>query len=137
MNYTEEEIERFMEILKSVDNPPSPPLSIQSNRVVCKLCNNSIDKGYYCCEECCLGQGDVLGYHDKSDYERFYFSQKSIYKRKYHHQKKIKEVSNKFKLVLSEEGQYELYTKLMQINDYKLEKLNRKFRRKRLINIHF
>ena len=41
MNYTEEEIERFIEILKSVDNPPSPPLSEQSNRVVCKLCNNS------------------------------------------------------------------------------------------------
>lgn len=92
---------------------------------------------HFNCEKCCLGQGHVLGYHDKSDYERLYFSQKSIYKRKYHHQKKIKEVSNKFKLVLSEEGQNELCTKLMEINDYKLEKLNKKIRRKRLINIHY
>ena len=62
MNYTEEEIEIFIEILKFVDKLPV------SNRVVCKQCNNPIffiDKGYYHCEECCLGQGHVLGYHDK------------------------------------------------------------------------
>ena len=55
MNYTEEEIERFIEILKSVDKSPSP--SPQSNRVTCKQChcpNFFIDKGYYYCSNCCF-----------------------------------------------------------------------------------
>ena len=55
MNYTEEEIERFIEILKSVDKSPS--LSPQSNRVTCKQChcpNVFIDKGYYYCSNCCF-----------------------------------------------------------------------------------
>ena len=61
--------------------------------------------------------GHVLGYYHKSEYERFYFRHKSIYQRKYHYQNKIKEVRDKFQLVLSEEEQYQLYKKLMEIND--------------------
>ena len=58
--------------------------------------------------------------------ESFHFRQKSIFKRKYHYQNKIKEVKNKFKLALSEEEKYQLYGKLMEIDDTQLEKLNRK-----------
>lgn len=64
-----------------------------------------------------FGLGHVLGYYHKSEYERFYFRHKSIYQRKYHYQNKIKEVRDKFQLVLSEEEQYRLYKKLMEIND--------------------
>lgn len=46
-------------------------------------------------------------------------------------------MKNKFKLVLSEAEQYELYQKLMEINDEKLFKLNQKFKRKTLINIYY
>lgn len=45
---------------------------------------------------------------------------------------------NKSDLQLSEDEQYELYKKLMEINDEKLAKLiNKKFKRNRLINIYF
>ena len=44
---------------------------------------------------------------------------------------------NKFDLQLSEDERYELYKKLMEINDEKLAKLNKKFKRNRLINIYF
>lgn len=39
MNYTEEEIDRYIKILKSVDK--SPPPSPQSNTVTCKNCHCS------------------------------------------------------------------------------------------------
>ena len=56
---------------------------------------------------------------------------------KNHYLNKIKEVRNKFKLVLSEDEQYELYKKMMEINEEKLSELNKKFGRKRLINIYY
>lgn len=136
MNYTDEEIVRYIEILKSDDKPPSP----QSNAATCKQCNNPnffIDKGYYYCWNCFLSLCHVLGYYDKSEYERFHFRKKYIHQRKNHYLNKIKEVRNKFKLVLSEDEQYELYKKMMEINDEKLSVLNKKFGRKRLINIYY
>ena len=60
----------------------------------------------------------------------FTFEKKSIYQRKYHYQNKIKQVINKFNLVLSEDEQYQLHKKLMEINDEKLSQLNKKFKRK-------
>lgn len=44
---------------------------------------------------------------------------------------------NKFDLQLLEDEQYELYKKLMEMNDEKLSKLNKRFKRKRLMNIYF
>lgn len=126
MRYTEEEIDRFIEIVKSVDKPLPPP---KSNRVTCKYCDGQdifIQSGYYYCSNCFISLGHVLGFYDKTDFERFHFRQKSIYQRKYHYQNKIKEVMNKFNLVLSEDEQYEAYQKLMEINDEKLSKLNKK-----------
>lgn len=76
---TDDEIEKFINILKLVDNNN---LEI-SNKVVCKICQVHdffINSGQYYCSKCFYSQGHVLGYHDKSDYERFYFSQKSIFK---------------------------------------------------------
>ena len=84
-----------------------------------------------------MGQGHVLGFCDKSEYERFYRRQKSVYRRKYHYQNKIKEVNDEFCLCLSEDQKYELYKRLMTIADDKLEKLDKKFQRKTLINIYF
>ena len=134
MCYTEEEISKFIEILKSDNSPP------KSNKVSCKYCNCSdffIPCCYYHCSNCFVSLGHVLGYYDKAEYERFYFRKQSIYQRKYHYQNNIKQVINKFKIVLSEYEQYQLYKKRMEINDEKLSKLNKKFKRKRLINIYY
>lgn len=111
-----------------------------SNKVTCKYCNCSdfcIQSGFYHCSNCFVSQGHVLGYYDKAENERFYFRKKSIYQRKYHYLNKIKEMINKFDLQLLEDEQYELYKKLMEMNDEKLSKLNKRFKRKRLMNIYF
>ena len=74
MNYTEEEIDRYIKILKSVDESLSP--SPQSNTVTCKNCHCSdffIQSGYYYCSNRFLTLGHVLGYYDKSEYEDFTF----------------------------------------------------------------
>ena len=131
---TEEEIAKFIEILKSDNSPP------KSNKVSCKCCNCStffIKSNYYHCSNCFVSLADVLGYYDKAEYERFYFRKKSIYQKKYHYQNKIKQAINKFNLVLSEDEQYQLHKKLMDIIDEKLSKLNKKFKRKKLINIYY
>lgn len=60
---------------------------------------------------------------------------KSIYQRKYHFQNKIEEANKKFNLNLSADDKYELYKKLMKINKESIKKINKKFKRKRLINI--
>lgn len=59
MNYTEEEIDRYIEILKSVDKSTSQ----QSNKVSCKYCHCSdffIHSGYYNCSNCYFSLGHVL-----------------------------------------------------------------------------
>lgn len=96
-----------------------------------------IKSNYYHCSNCFVSLADVLGYYDKAEYERFYFRKKSIYQKKYLYQNKIKQAINKFNLVLSEDEQYQLHKKLMDIIDEKLSKLNKKFKRKRLIKIYY
>ena len=44
---------------------------------------------------------------------------------------------NKFKLALSEDEQYKIYKILKEMNDVKLSKLNKKFGRKRLVNVYY
>ena len=82
MNYTEEEIERFIEILKSVDKSPSP--SPQSTRVTCKQCHCPsflLIRDITIHQIVFFSHGHVLGYYHKSEYERFYFRHKPIYQK--------------------------------------------------------
>ena len=112
----------------------------KSNNVSCKYCNCEnffIKSGCYHCTNCFVSLGHVLGYYYQYEYELFYFRKKSIYQRKCHYQNKIKEVIKKFKLVLSGDEQYQLYKKLVEINDDQISKLNEKFGRKILINIYY
>ena len=53
-----------------------------------------------------------------------------MYQRKYHFEKKIKNITN-----LTEEEQYLLFKKLMGINEEVIKKVNKKFGRKRMVNI--
>lgn len=126
--YTEEEIKKYLEILH-----PTSPQPTQTTKSKCKNCGSQnfvIDFGHYLCEECGQSNGHVLGYFDLKEYERFYFRKKSVYQRKYHYEKKIKQITN-----LSDEEQYLLFKKLMGINGEVIKKVNKKFSRKRMINI--
>ena len=69
------------------------------------------------------------------DKDRLHFRKKSIYQRKYHYEKKVDQVSKRLKL--AEDEKYELYNKLMAIDDSVMEKLNKQFSRKRMISIFY
>ena len=64
------------------------------------------------------------------------FSQKCIYKREYHYQNKIEETNKNFGLDMSGQEKFELLLKLQKI-DKVMEKINEKWKRKRLINISY
>ena len=136
MSYTKEEIKKYMEILHKYTKPPEE----ESSRIA-KCCNCKRDdcftivSGYKLCENCGCQNGHVLGYYDKKDYDRLHFRKKSIYQRKYHYEKKVNQVSKRLKL--TEDEKYELYNKLMEIDNNVMEILNKQFCRKRMVNIFY
>ena len=91
--------------------------------------------GYRICDYCGAANGHVLGYYDVKDYDRLHFRKKSIYQRKYHHEKKVNQVSRR--IHLNEDQKYELYNKLMSIDNHFMEILNKKYCRKRMISIFY
>ena len=136
MAYTKEDIEKYLEILKSYKTQPE----VKDNKVRCSNCQSdsdsfSIESGCYICEECGTIHGHVLGYFDLKEYDRFHFRKKSIYQRKYHYEKKVNQVSKR--LHLTEDEKCELYSKLMLIDNNVMEILNKQFCRKRMINIFY
>ena len=76
-----------------------------------------------------------LGYYDQKDYDRLHFRKKSIYQRKYYYEKKVNQVSKR--LQLTEDEKYDLYNKLMSIDNHVMEILNKQFCRKRMISIFY
>ena len=95
----------------------------------------TIYSGFKVCENCGGQNGHVLGYYDHKDNDRLHFRKKSIYQRKYHYEKKVNQVGKT--LQLTEDQKYELYNKLMAINNNVMEILNKQFRRKRMISIFY
>ena len=67
--------------------------------------------------------------------DRCCFRQKCIYKREHHYQNKIEEINRNFGLKMSSQEKFELL-KLQKI-DKVMEKINEKWKRKRLINITY
>ena len=136
MSYSEEEVKKYLEILHNFTKPPEEEVSRITK---CWNCQRddcfTIDKGFKVCENCGGQNGHVLGYFDKIDYDRLLFRKKSIYQRKYHYEKKVNQVSKKLKL--SEDEKYELYNKLIKIDDNVMEILNNQFCRKRMISIFY
>ena len=136
MTYTKEEIDKYLEILRSYNNAQSEEKA--NTKVRCRNCQSvsfSIETGYNICDSCGLTNGHVLGYFDLKEYDRFYFRKKSIYQRKYHYEKKVNQVSKR--LNLTDEQRYELYNKLMEIDNHIMEILNKKYCRKRMISIFY
>ena len=135
MTYTKEEIEKYLEILRSYNTQPEEK---ENKKVLCSNCQSdsfSIESGYNICDSCGTTNGQVLGYFDLKEYDRFHFRKKSIYQRKYHYEKKVNQVSKRINL--SDNEKCELYNKLMNIDNHVMEILNKQFCRKRMISIFY
>ena len=136
MVYTKEEIERYLEILRSYNNTQ---LEWEKNmKVRCRNCQSDsffVESGYNICDSCGTTNRHVLGYFDLKEYDRLHFRKKSIYQRKYHYEKKVDQVSRR--LHLTEDQKCELYNELMNIDNHVIEILNKQFCRKRMISIFY
>ena len=135
MCYTEEEIEKYLEILKNYNKQT---VEDENRKVRCRNCQSDsffVESGYNICDSCGSTNCHVLGYFDLKEYDRFHFRKKSIYQRKYHYEKKVDQVSKS--LHLAEDEKCELYNKLMNIDEHVMEILNIQFCRKRMISIFY
>ena len=135
MSYTEEEINKYLNILSNYNNRMQQFIP----KSKCKGCPNNksftIDSGLKICVECGVSNGCVLGLFDIKDLDRLYYRKKSIYIRKYHYEKKVNQISKKINL--TDEQKCKLYEQLLKINNYIMEKLNKQYFRKRMININY
>ena len=87
------------------------------------------------CNECGTLNGHILGQFELKDFDRLYYRKKSIYHRKYYYDKKVKNIS---KLInLTDEQKFELYNRLLKIDNYIMKILNNQNFRKRMININY
>ena len=122
-----------------MNNYTSKPEEEVSRKSKCCNCQNSecftIDSGYKICYYCGVANGHVLGFYDVKDYDRLYFRKKSIYHRKYHYEKKVNQISKRINL--TDEQKCELYDKLIKIDNYTMEILNKQYFRKRMISIFY
>ena len=135
MTYTEEEIKKYLEILNNY-NKPIQQISPKSKCLGCPNTESfTIDSGLEICYECGTLNGHVLGLFDLKDLDRLYYRKKSIYHRKYHYEKKVNQIS---KLInLNDDEKCELYDRLIKIDNYVMEILNKQYFRKRMININY
>ena len=135
MAYTEEKINKYLNILFNY-NKRMQQFSPKSK---CKGCPNkesfTIDSGLKICDKCGTANGHVLGQFDLKDLDRLYYRKKSIYHRKYHYEKKVNQISKRINL--TDDEKCELYDRLIKIDNYIMEILNKQYFRKRMININY
>ena len=135
MCYTEDKIKKYLDIIQNY----TKSLKNETDRKIsCSSCQNTdfdLVAGFVFCMNCGKQNGRYFDSFDKRDQDRLLFRKKSIYQRKYHFEKKINQISQR--LNLSEDEKYDLYSKLMEIDNRIMEKLNKQFNRKRSINVIF
>ena len=133
MTYTEEEINKYLNILHNY-NKPMQQITPKSK---CKNCPNTesftIDSGFKICDECGTSNGHALGQFDIKDFDRLHYRKKSIYHRKYYYEKQVNEISKVINL--DDEDKCKLYVNLLRIDNNIMTELNEQYFRKRLINI--
>ena len=131
---TKEQIEKYTEILNNFKRQGE-----ESNNIFtcwnCQCNDFYVESGFYMCESCDSSNGHALGYYDKKEYDRFHYRRKSIYQRKYHYENKVKEISKR--LSLTDDEKYCLYSKLMEIDEETIIKINEHFNRKRMISVFY
>ena len=136
MTYTKEEIEKYLEKLRSYNNTQSEEK--ENKKVKCSNCQSNsftIESGYKICDYCGVANGHVLGLFDLKDSDRLHYRKKSIYHRKYHYEKKVNQISKRINL--TDDEKCELYDRLIKIDNYIMEILNKQYFRKRMININY
>ena len=146
MTYSEEEIKKYLNILRNFENGLAVytpvldkhiPLKIPE-KVSCENCGNTHffkDQGFRYCNKCFYSVGRVF-IKDFTSKDRCHFQKKSVYKRSYHYQNKLEEISKKYNLDIRPEVHYKLRLDLEKI-DNTLNKINDQYRRKRLISITY
>ena len=95
----------------------------------------TIDSGLKICDDCGILNGHVLGQFDIKDIDRLHYRKKSIYHRKYHYEKKVNQISKLIRL--NDDEKCKLYDRLIKIDNYIMEIINKQYYRKRLININY
>ena len=120
MKYTEDQIKKYLEILHNYTSNFPEEVNLKAK---CSNCENStsftIDYGYKICDECGVANGHVLGFYDVKDCDRLHYRKKSVYQRKYYYEKKVNQISKRINL--TDEQKYELYSKLMAIDNHVME----------------
>ena len=135
MCYSETEIQKYFDIIQKYTKPPEKETDRKTRCWNCQDTDFEIDRGFKICTNCSCQNEAVLGFLDKRDQERLIFRKKSVYQRKYHFEKKINQVSKVINL--TEDEKYDLYLKLLELDNNVMEKLNKEFNRKRSISVIF
>lgn len=129
MAYTNEEIERYLDILNNYSDQSSIPKDdVDDNVFRCWNCQSDcfyVESGFYFCESCDSSNGHALGYFDLREYDRFHYRRKSIYQRRYHYEKKVRQISKR--LFLTDDEYYCLFNRLMEIDQDTITKINKLF----------
>ena len=135
MSFTENEIKKYFDIIQKYTKPQEKDTDRKTRCWHCKESDFDLVSGFKICTNCGCQNEAVLGYFDNKEYDRLHFRKKSFYQRKYHFEKKVNQLSKRLKL--TEDEKYDLYNKLMEIDNRIMEELNKKFNRKRSINVIF
>ena len=131
--YTPEQISKYLNILHEYKKDENEDEDEDVDKHICK--SLEIFQGQHLCIDCGRIKGHVLGQFDINDSDRLHYQKKSIYHRKYYFEKKVNDIS---KIIgLKNEEKFELYEKLLEINCNNMNVVNKKFSRKRIININF
>ena len=131
MEWTQEEIDRNIEILKKYSEPKQ-----EKSECVHEFEDDS--PGFLVCQKCAAVIQKIEHSSSYNDYTRCHFKKKSVYDRSYHFENKINSLIKKFDLDFDSETLDKLYKILNEINKKEiLKKINSEYNRKRLININF
>ena len=128
--YSEDEIQKYMNIIDTYKKSKRKKDIVESH-------SHELEPymGQWLCVKCGVIKGYILGQYDINDFDRLYYQKKSIYHRKYYFEKKVNNIS---KLIgLNDKEKCELYEKLLEMDSSIMVKVNKKYNRKRMININF
>ena len=130
MTYSEEEIQKYLNILHSFNGnynntlfQDTIPLK-KPEKVSCYNCGNTHfikDGGLRYCDKCFYSNGHII-VNEITYKDRCCFRQKCVYKRVYHYQNKIEEINTKCNLEITSNEKFDLLLKLQKI-DKVLKKL--------------
>ena len=130
MNYNDEEIKNYLNILNSYK------WGVQGENSSLHICNTFEEYlGQNLCIECGQLKGHILGKFDINDIYRLHYQKKSIYHRKYYFEKKINIIGKLINLTNDEKN--ELYENLLLLDCNDIKVINKRFCRKRMISINY